>query len=303
MSWPSGSPIPSFGALLEAVETAATKEKNSLLRCRGSLSIFAIRLLHALYRIQKSRMSHSFQISVVIPVFNGERFLAEAIESVLNQKLPDVEILVVDDGSTDGTAAVAAQFGERIRFLQQSNQGAAAARNHGIRLAKSDVLAFLDADDLFTSDALDLQLQRLRKNPDVGIILGQRMYFSTPAPHQETNTANLADEHLFMSFGCAVIRRSVFDTIGLLSESMRFCEDWDWFMRAREARIRLLIHRHLLLQVRLHDSNSTRQREAGQKYILEMFRRSLARRKAGNAPAHSLPPLSSFFEPDDKVVA
>ena len=244
-------------------------------------------------------MTQAFEVSVVIPVFNGERFLAEAIESLQAPPDTQVEVIVVDDGSTDGTAAVAAGFGDRVRLLRQSNQGPAAARNHGIRSAQGDVLAFLDADDLFSAAKLTLQLERLRRHPDVGIVLGQPRYFSTSDLPESFHPAepNPAAEHLFLSFGCSLVRRSVFDAIGLLDETMRFCEDWDWFMRAREAQIRFLIHRDVVLHSRLHDRNLTRQREAGKKFVLEMFRRSLARRKTGQSAPPSLAPLSTFLEP------
>lgn len=253
-------------------------------------------------RIDFSARKEMF-VSVVIPAYNAEKYLAEAIESVLVQQSSDLEIIVVDDGSTDGTAAVAGRYADRIRFVRQSNLGVAAARNHGIRLARGEVLGFLDADDCFTADALELQLLRLRRHPEVDIVLGQRSYFSTPAPPDlaEENLANPADDYLFLSFGCSLIRRSVFDSIGFLSESMRFCEDWDWFMRARESDVPLLIHKCIVLHVRLHETNTTRQRELGKKFTLEMFRRSLTRRKAANGSPVSLPPLSSFLEPEVKT--
>lgn len=246
-------------------------------------------------------MNRPVHISVVIPVFNGERFLAEAVESVRARPETGVEIVVVDDGSTDGTAAVAAGLGDRIRLIRQPNRGAAAARNAGIRAARADVLAFLDADDRFTPDKLDLQLERLRRNPEVGIVLGQLRYHavSDPVPEPKTSPLEPHSEHLFLAFGCALIRKSVFDAIGPISETMKFCEDWDWFMRAREAGVGIRIHRHVVLHGRLHEGNVTRQREAGSRFILEMFRRSLARRKAGAAGPASLPPLSSFLEPED----
>lgn len=246
-------------------------------------------------------MNQSSLVSVVIPVFNGDRFLAEAIESIQAPPEIEVEIIVVDDGSTDNTVAVAASFGDRVHLVRQSNQGPAAARNHGIRCARADLLAFLDADDLYSADKLALQLERLRRNPDVGVVLGQLRYFSvSDQPEAPGSTApNPAAEHLFLNFGCALVRRSVFDAIGPLDETMRFCEDWDWFMRAREAQVRFLIHRQVILYGRLHDRNVTRQREAGNKFVLEMFRRSLARRKAGQAAPAPLAPLSTFLEPEE----
>lgn len=238
-------------------------------------------------------MSRSPTISVIIPVYNGEAFLGEAVASVLAQTQPATEVIVVDDGSTDGSATVAEGFGERVRVLRQRNQGASAARNHGVRAAQGELLTFLDADDQFVPDALALQLQRIRRYPDTGIVLGQFQDYAGAAP------SGPAHEQLFTSFGCALIRREVFATVGLLREDLRLAEDWDWFTRAREANIRFLIHRQVVMHRRLHEQNLTRQREAGAKFVLAALRSSLARRRQGAAPPPSLAPLSSFLEPEE----
>lgn len=245
-------------------------------------------------------MNASLRVSVVVPVFNGEGFLADAIDSVLAQTAPVTEIVVVDDGSTDATVTVAARYGERIRLLRQSNQGVSAARNHGIRASRSELLTFLDADDRFEPNALELHLERFERHADVGIVLGQFRDFSGDAPSRSDNATagRAADEQLFTSFGCALIRRAVFDTVGLLREDLRLAEDWDWFTRAREADVRFLIHRNVVLNRRLHGNNLTRQREAGQKFVFETLRRSLARRRSDANPPTPLAPLSSFLEPE-----
>jgi glycosyltransferase involved in cell wall biosynthesis len=245
-------------------------------------------------------MSSSPQVSVVIPVYNGERFLADAIHSVLAQQVSAVEILVVDDGSTDGTAGVARSFGDRVQLIQQSNAGAAAARNRGIQQARADMVAFLDTDDQYTPDKFSLQVDRLERYPAVEIVIGQNRYLMIDGQDADgPRFTDYPDEHLSLQFGCGLFRRSVFDRIGPLAESMRLCEDWDWFMRAREASVPLLLHRHVVLHQRIHTQNVTRQREAGARFTLDMVRRSLARRRAGNAAPVSLPPLSAFFEPED----
>ena len=239
-------------------------------------------------------------ITVVIPVYNGEKFVGEAIQSVLQQQVSSVEILIVDDGSSDSTVEIVSKFGGRVRLIQQPNSGAAAARNRGIRDANAEILAFLDADDLFTPNKLSMQLHRLEQNSHVDIVIGQRKYLILENDQSDgVRFADYPDEHLSLQFGCGLFRRKVFDRIGPLAENMKHCEDWDWFMRAREAPVSILMHRHVVLHQRIHTTNTTRQREVSRKFTLEMVRRSLARRRAGDAVPTSLPPLSNFFEPEN----
>jgi len=109
-------------------------------------------------------------VSVIIPAYNCEDYIAQAVESVLIQEDCLVEIVIIDDGSPDNTEAVLEPYSDRIRYVKQKNQGVAAARNHGIAIAKGDYVAFLDADDYFFPDKLSQQAEILDKRPDIGII-------------------------------------------------------------------------------------------------------------------------------------
>ena len=109
-------------------------------------------------------------VSVIIPSYNCDRFIVQAIESVLSQKDCSYEILVIDDGSTDTTEEILAPYGDRIRYIKQKNQGVAAARHHGIAVAKADFIAFLDADDYFVPRKLARQAEILLQRPDVGMV-------------------------------------------------------------------------------------------------------------------------------------
>src|SRR5436190_9496549 len=97
---------------------------------------------------------NSSLISCIVPVFNGDRYLAETLDSILAQTHRPIEIIVVDDGSTDGTSAIAAEYGEKIRYIRQENSGVASARNLGLQSARGDFIAFLDADDLWHAGKL-----------------------------------------------------------------------------------------------------------------------------------------------------
>ena len=176
-----------------------------------------------------------FFVIVIIPVYNWERFLAEAIQSVQRQNHHLLEIIVVDDGSTDKTAEVAAQFQDRIRYVYQPNQGAPAARNTGLKIASGDIIGFLDADDLWTENKLELQLPRLVDNPSIDIVLSyQKRLRLTAYIDDIPQFEEFEEPQINLSLGSGIFRKSIFKKVGLFDENLYHCDDWDWFMRARE---------------------------------------------------------------------
>jgi len=240
-------------------------------------------------------MSEEPRVSVVMPAFNAEAFIVEAIASVLAQAHRPLEVIVVDDGSTDSTAALAASFGGAVRLHRQANAGPPTARNRGLELATGEFVTFLDADDLFTPEMLVRQLARMRRRPDIDIVLGGMRHFEDGDP----DGASLRQEgEISLQLSCGLFRRSVFDTVGRFDPALWQCDDWDWFMRARELRVGLLLHRDVVVHHRLHGANLTRDREAAKRYQAMMFKRSLERRRARNGVAAVLPPLSAFMEPE-----
>ena len=110
------------------------------------------------------------QVSVIIPAYNGDRYIAQAVESVLTQTYTNWEIIVVDDGSTDDTRQALQPYFDRIRYFSQENQGVAAARNRGIQESKSELIAFLDQDDFFLPDKLAAQVALFRSSNSLGIV-------------------------------------------------------------------------------------------------------------------------------------
>jgi len=115
-------------------------------------------------------------LSAIVPTYNAAGFLAEAIESIRWQTYQPVEIIVVDDGSTDDTAEVVRGLGGEIRYVEQANAGPAAARNRGLELAQGELIAFLDADDRWPRDKLEIQVPRLLGNPELDLVLGRIQY-------------------------------------------------------------------------------------------------------------------------------
>jgi len=227
--------------------------------------------------------SDQFFVSVIIPVYNGEKFLGEAIESVFVQNHSPLEIIIVDDGSTDSTSDVAKLFGDRVTCVYQENKGVPAARNKGLSLAKGNVIAFLDADDIWMKDKLKLQLGILSAKPETQIVISmfQRIYEKENSAGK-TDYVNYDSPQISMAFTSSVIRRSVFDTIGLLNEKRQLCDDWDWFMRAREQGIKITTMNKVTILYRRHDNNITNNINQGNHHMLRMLKDSLDRRREMN---------------------
>lgn len=239
-------------------------------------------------------------VSVIIPVFNGERFLREAVQSVreavhvLDRKYLDVEIIIVDDGSTDGTANVARSLPETVRYLHQPNQGPAAARNRGIEHAQGSLIAFADADDLWPADKLELQLPYLIRDAKIEIVMGriQQVLLSRTFDGQ-TRAEEFAEPAFSVNLGSAVIRKSVFERVGLFDETMRYSEDVDWFMRARERGAEIVTIDAVTLFYRRHEQNMTRGKSTSELNVLKALKRSLDRRRDQTGSASALPNFRS----------
>jgi glycosyltransferase involved in cell wall biosynthesis len=200
-------------------------------------------------------------ISCVIPVFNGERFLSESLDSVFAQTLPPAEVIVVDDGSTDGTADVIASYGERLVSLRQENAGPATARNRGLRAAHGDLIALQDADDVWDPDKLAVQAARFAARPELEISLTHVRNFWDP--ELKIDPAALADHPMAQpaipgyTLQTMMVRREALTRIGLLNENLRFGEDVEWFIRARDAKAIVEVLPDVLVHRRFHRGNLT----------------------------------------------
>ncbi|HVL68578.1 MAG TPA: glycosyltransferase family A protein [Vicinamibacterales bacterium] len=189
-------------------------------------------------------------VSVIMPAYNVGPYIGAAIESVLAQTFTDYELIIVDDGSTDDTAAIATRFVEkdsRITLLRQENRGLAAARNTALRHARSELLALLDSDDLWAPEFLAAQIAVLTARPDVDIVTGNAWTLGShedgrparpwPDPRPEPNLTTILGDELSV-FIMSVFRRRVYDTIGGFDEMLRTNEDFDFWLRAAIAGFR-----------------------------------------------------------------
>jgi glycosyltransferase involved in cell wall biosynthesis len=241
--------------------------------------------------------TQSALISVVIPVFNGERYVIEAIESVRRQASQGIEIIVVDDGSTDRTGDLVRALGDGVRYVRQPNRGPAAARNHGLRLALGEIVALLDADDLWPADKLALQLPYLLADPGLEIVLGKTRYFRRPAHPGAPDKVELSPPLFVIQLGCCLFRRAVFDRVGRFDETMCYAEDIDWFMRSRERQAKTILVDACTIHYRRHDGNMTIAPGHTSPSLAANLKRSLDRRRRLGLRGHSLAPWPPPPEP------
>ena len=219
-------------------------------------------------------------VSVVIPVFNGERYLGAAIKSVLAQTYGRVEIIVVDDGSTDASGDVAQAFPE-VRYIYQNHGGQAIARNRGVAAATGEFLAFLDADDLWLRDKLQCQTDALTENPSLSMVFGHVRQFYDPETAGNTTHAALPQDVPGHLPGAMLIRRAEFLRVGGFDARWKVGEVVDWYARATEALLQERMLDRIVLERRIHDGNlGIRHRDSADNDYVAVVKQALDRRRA-----------------------
>ncbi len=208
-------------------------------------------------------------VSAVIPVYNNEAYIAAAVKSVLAQTRLPTEVIVVDDGSTDGTAAALKSYRDSIKYVYQKNRGEPAARNRGIRESTSEFIAFLDGDDLWCSNKLELQMEYLRQHPNCALVYTDMSTFdengiidaSVKDRFQMALPSGRIFHALFMralfGSGSVIFRKECVDTVGYFDEDLLVGSDYEmWLRMARQFELGA-VDRPLLMY-RYHPSMSTR---------------------------------------------
>lgn len=221
-------------------------------------------------------------ISCILPVYNGERFLREAVESVLDQEQGDLELIVVDDGSTDRSLEVLARFGGRLKVFRQDHRGCAAARNLGLKEATGSFVAFQDADDLWMPGKLEMQKARFRARPDLELCVGLIQNFWMEEVAEEGRAyagQRFAEPVPGFVLPTMLARRSLFDRVGVFNEKLWRGSDTEWFLRAREAGVVDEAPQQLVVKRRLHSGNLTRGDLANRDTLLASMKASLDRRR------------------------
>jgi glycosyltransferase involved in cell wall biosynthesis len=222
-------------------------------------------------------------VSVVIPVHNGEPYLAEAIESVLAQTHKDVEIIVSDDGSRDRSLEIARGFGERVRCLEHEHSGAGPARNRGVAAAAGEHLAFLDCDDRWHPQKLERQLQLLASSgAEIAFALARQFVSPELSPEQAARFEIPAEPQAARQVGVMLTSRASFDRVGPFSGE-RMGEFMEWLLRAREAGLREVVADEVLLERRVHPAGHSISGRAQIGEYAEILKQALDRRRAAGA--------------------
>lgn len=215
------------------------------------------------------------KVSVIIPAYNAMTYLPDAIESVFRQTFDDFELIIVNDGSTDGTEQYISQLADSsIRLISQENSGKSQARNKGIAEAQAEYLAFLDADDLWEPTKLDKQVSCLDRHPEVGLVYtwtamadqegkptGQVVAF-----HAEGHVwKELIQKNIVACGSTPLVRRDCFKAIGLFSIDLPHCEDWDMWLRIA-THYPIAVVKEPLVRYRQYSENSSINYQSIHKY-------------------------------------
>lgn len=219
------------------------------------------------------------KVSVIMPAYNGEKYIAASVRSVLEQTHTNVELIVIDDGSTDRTAEIVKEFqasDERVIYVFQQNGGQGQARNKGIRLSCGEVIAFLDQDDLWVKEKLERQIEAMNKT-NVDIIFSDGFIFHDDDSTDESTTCAAWFSALRGKFGganmlgylltlnriptlSAMVRRETMESVGLLEEDRRYqnCDDYDLWLKLAESGATFFGMSEKLVRYRLHSSQHSR---------------------------------------------
>jgi len=213
-------------------------------------------------------------VSVVIAAFDAERFLADTLDSVIAQDHPALEIVLVDDGSTDATPAVAQSYGDAVTYVRQENRGLGAAQNLGLSVARGEYVSFVDADDVWLPTKTSRELAVLTDRPAVDLVF---------AHVEQFGTATIPDAFRVLpgySTGTLLLSRPTFDRVGPFSETVTVGPFLEWYLRALDLGLRAVVLDDVLMRRRVHEHNmGVRLREQQSEY-LRILKAAMDRRRS-----------------------
>lgn len=199
------------------------------------------------------------KVSIIIPVYNGEKYVSEAIDSVLNQTYKDFEIIVIDDGSKDNTLNILRMYRDKIKWKSQENRGQASAINEGINIAKGKYIAYLDADDVCLPERFEKQVEYLDEHPNVSLVYSDRYNINENEEIQGIFNSRPHDNFIilqqnYISRSVVMHKKECLDKVGLFDESITGSDDWDMWIRISEKFEMSYINKPLV-KYRVHKEN------------------------------------------------
>lgn len=223
-------------------------------------------------------------VSVIIPAFNAARYLAEAIESVFTQDYRPLELIVVDDGSTDNTAEVAQSFGDAIQYIHQPNGGISVALNRGLDAARGEWLAFCAADDRWAEGRLEKQFAAFATNPKPDLAFGYVQNFLSPDFDEKIARRYYCPPDPLPGYSLAamLLRRSTFERVGRFNTEYKIGEFVDWYARAKELELSSVLLPDIVLWRRLHGDNLSIRSANARGDFSRILKASLDRRRLKN---------------------
>lgn len=220
-------------------------------------------------------------VSVIIPVYNGERYLAEAIDSVLSQTYSSLEIVVIDDGSTDDSAGVVKRYGSKVRYFFQPHRGLSAALNHGVQAARGSFFSFLDADDVWMENKITQQMMMFANNPILDIVFGHVRQFCSPELNGNQKNRLQGFTELLPGYfkGTMLIKREAFSLAGIFDTVWKVGDFVDWYLKALESGLKSVMLPDVLMIRRVHTQNMGIREQAHQRDYVRILKASLDRRR------------------------
>jgi glycosyltransferase involved in cell wall biosynthesis len=223
-------------------------------------------------------------ISCVVPAFNSDRYLDEAIGSILAQTYRPLQVIVADDGSTDATESITRRYGAPVELVRQATAGPAATRNLGVSVARGEFVAFLDADDLWHSEKLTRQMARFTARPELDLCITKvQIVWAEALADEARHYSDMPRTAAIPGYSTPALlaRRHLFDVVGNFNTKLWFADATEWFMRAEEAGAILELLPEVLTYHRMHLTNLTRRRsDASRQEFLDIVYAALQRRRA-----------------------